>query len=214
LMMAVIRHTMTSTTPMALGLSATVTTFTTVSDVKVAAIQPRRRRRFLSLCTPVRLVAMLVRSGRDDASEAVDEHGHQVGVPNSRATGTGAWLSRTSIGLPLAVNHEGWTAFLQHPEPSNPQPPNCQALRYLRHENGGMGDELEWLHPLDENGLWEHQGRALTVGSLIEALRQVPPDRPVQVAWYDGTATRQLHPMHLDVRASSGQPVAVVLTVS
>jgi hypothetical protein len=77
-----------------------------------------------------------------------------------------------------------------------------------------MGDELEWLHPLDENGLWENQGHALTVGSLIEALRQVPPDRLVEVAWYDGTATRQLHPMHLDVRASGSQPVAFVLTVS
>jgi hypothetical protein len=60
----------------------------------------------------------------------------------------------------------------------------------------------------------EHQGRALTVGSLIEALRRVPPDSPVEVAWYDGTATRQLRPMHLDVRASGGQPVALVLTVA
>jgi hypothetical protein len=77
-----------------------------------------------------------------------------------------------------------------------------------------MDEELEWLHPWDDNGLWEHQGRPLTVGSLIEALRQVPPDRPVEVAWYDGRATRQLHPMHIDVRASGGRPVAVVLTVS
>jgi hypothetical protein len=77
-----------------------------------------------------------------------------------------------------------------------------------------MGDESDWLHPDDDMGLWEHQGRALTVGSLIEALQQVPIDLAVEVAWYDGTATRELHPMHLDVRASGGRPVAGLLTVS
>jgi hypothetical protein len=77
-----------------------------------------------------------------------------------------------------------------------------------------MGDQSEWLHPYDEMGLYEHQGDALTVGGLIEALLQVSTDLAFEVAWYDGTTTRQGHPMHLDVRASGGEPMAVVLTVS
>lgn len=78
-----------------------------------------------------------------------------------------------------------------------------------------MSDEVEWEEPRDENGLWERQTGSLTVRSLLRALSEVSDaDLPIEVAWYDGSGTRELLPMHLDVRAVMGRPTAVVLTVA
>jgi hypothetical protein len=78
-----------------------------------------------------------------------------------------------------------------------------------------VSEDIEWVDPLDENGLWERQTSALTVGSLIRALSEITDqDVPVEVAWYDGATIRQLVPMHLDVRANRGRVAAVVLTLS
>jgi len=93
-------------------------------------------------------------------------------------------------------------------------------------------DDSEWLEPSDTGGLWEHQGRYLTLewlmfalrsvgtGQSIDVLRQVratlaeTADIPVEVEYYDGATTRTLHPMHIDVRAIDGRPSAVVITVA
>jgi hypothetical protein len=94
-----------------------------------------------------------------------------------------------------------------------------------------VDDENEWLEPDDQMGLWEHQGQPLTVRWLMVALAQVGAEQsveqlrqvlvlesaaaelPVEVEFYDGTASRRLQPMHIDVRAAGRQPSAVVITV-
>jgi hypothetical protein len=97
-------------------------------------------------------------------------------------------------------------------------------------------DDDDWLDPNDLGGLWEHQGTPLTVrwltaalgevvtgepslhgpiGQLLAAARSSPTAAiPVEVAFYDGAASRTLHPMHIDVRADQGRPLAVVITVT
>ena len=95
-----------------------------------------------------------------------------------------------------------------------------------------MADDDEWLEPDDQMGLWEHQGQALTVGWLMIALSQAGADLPwepvgqllaaqattadipVEIEFYDGTTSRTLHPMHIDVRADAGRPSAVVITAA
>jgi hypothetical protein len=95
-------------------------------------------------------------------------------------------------------------------------------------------DADEWLEPEDQMGLWEHQGEQLTVRSLLVGLvahelgEEVPSeltrqllsttsrwaDLPVEVEFYDGVTSRTLRPMHIDLRAASGRPSAVVITVT
>jgi hypothetical protein len=93
-------------------------------------------------------------------------------------------------------------------------------------------DEDEWLEPDDQMGLWENQGGSLTVRELMAALGQVGTDLPSEPVWqllattaatadipveiefYDGTGTRTLRPMHIDVRAKGGHASAVVITVA
>jgi len=96
-----------------------------------------------------------------------------------------------------------------------------------------MADDDEWLEPDDQMGLREHQGKSLTIGWLMVALSQAgsdlprellvghllaaqttTADLPVEIEFYDGTTSRTLHPMHIDVRADAGRPSAVVITVA
>jgi hypothetical protein len=94
-----------------------------------------------------------------------------------------------------------------------------------------MSDDDYWLEPQDDMGLWEHQGRPLTIRWLLVALREAAPalfrqdvdmftvdhpsaDLPIEIEWYDGTGPRRLTPVHIDVRALSASAAALVLTVS
>jgi hypothetical protein len=95
-------------------------------------------------------------------------------------------------------------------------------------------DDSEWIE--EHNGLWVRGSEPLTVGRLMATLSQVVTNErslsgplggflvaartaptaniPVEVEFYDGAASRTLHPMHIDVRADQGRPSTVVITVA
>ena len=95
--------------------------------------------------------------------------------------------------------------------------------------HGPMDDE--WMEPDDQMGLWENQGRPLTMRWLLVALAEVAPsllpgtddiltskdplaDLPIEVARYTGAEAVPLRVMHIDVRAEKAKPAAVVVTVT
>lgn len=76
-----------------------------------------------------------------------------------------------------------------------------------------VSDDEEWLEPLDQGGLWEYQIHPLTVASLRRALDGLPDDTVVEVDLYDGSDSRLLRPMHIDVKGRAGVVKTVVITV-
>ena len=63
-------------------------------------------------------------------------------------------------------------------------------------------------------GIWEHQGRPLTLRELLwhadESL-----DLPIEVIVYDGTDSSPfLTPLHVDFRGPQSAPSAIVITVA
>jgi hypothetical protein len=97
-------------------------------------------------------------------------------------------------------------------------PPLLVDVRRVGHHRVVSPDDDQrpgWLDPNDEMGLWEFQSEPLTVRSLIAALTTAnEPDLPVTVEFYDGTDSRALRPVHIDISGDRGTPTAIVLTVA
>lgn len=74
-------------------------------------------------------------------------------------------------------------------------------------------DEDEWLEELDQGGVWEYQLDPLTVAALRRALAGLPDDALVEVDFFDGSDSRKLRPMHIDLKGRAGVTKVVVLTV-
>jgi hypothetical protein len=67
-------------------------------------------------------------------------------------------------------------------------------------------------HVADQMGLWEHQGRPLTLRVLLNQNDGIL-DLPVEVTVFDGTDSSPfLTPMHVDSRGPQDAPTAVVIT--
>jgi hypothetical protein len=63
-------------------------------------------------------------------------------------------------------------------------------------------------------GLWEHQGRPLTLRVLLDQNEGIL-DLPIEVTVYDGTVSSPfLTPLHVDFRGPQDAPTAVVITVA
>jgi hypothetical protein len=82
----------------------------------------------------------------------------------------------------------------------------------------GMADrddeDFDWSSE-DQMGLWEHQGRPLTLRQLLNQNDDSILDLPVEVTVYDGTDSSPfLAPLHVDFRGSRDAPAAVVITVT
>jgi hypothetical protein len=76
-------------------------------------------------------------------------------------------------------------------------------------------DDFEWADPHDEMGLWEHQGKPLTVRDLLTQLSEAHLDLPVEISVYNGMrASQALKPLHVDARVALGVLAALVITVS
>lgn len=77
-----------------------------------------------------------------------------------------------------------------------------------------MGDDEGWAEPDDQMGLWEHQGRPLTVKLLLQALATLHPDVVLTIEHYDGAGgTKHLRPMHVDLRIRPHPGEAVITVV-
>jgi hypothetical protein len=71
-----------------------------------------------------------------------------------------------------------------------------------------------WIDPEDYGGIWEHQGEPLTSISLRAVLRSIDADVPVEFEYFDGTGSRKLAAVHIDVRGSGSTPTALVFTIA
>jgi len=76
-----------------------------------------------------------------------------------------------------------------------------------------VSDDEEWLEPFDQGGVWEYQLHPLTVARLRRALDGLPDDALVEVDFYDGSDSRLLRPMHIDLKGKAGVTKTVVITV-
>jgi len=66
----------------------------------------------------------------------------------------------------------------------------------------------------EDSGLWEHQGKALTVRDLRMALSQADPGLALRIELYDGAGgKRELMPVEFGFSGHGDRPQAVVLTV-
>jgi len=73
-------------------------------------------------------------------------------------------------------------------------------------------EDFDW-HEVDQMGLWEHQGRPLTLRELLQHDDRIL-DLPIEVTVYDGTDSSPfLTPLHVDFRGPQDAPTAVVITV-
>jgi hypothetical protein len=74
-------------------------------------------------------------------------------------------------------------------------------------------EDFDW-HAVDQMGLWEHQGRPLTLRELLRHDGRIL-DLPIEVTIYDGTGSSPfLTPLHVDFRGPQNAPSAVVITVA
>ena len=71
-----------------------------------------------------------------------------------------------------------------------------------------------WFDEGDDMGVWEHQGRPLAVAALASALSDLESELPIEIEYFDGSATRALQAVHIDLRGSNGRVTSVVITVA
>ena len=72
-------------------------------------------------------------------------------------------------------------------------------------------EEFDW-YDYDQMGIWEHQGRPLTLRDLVR--NEGVLDLPVEVSVYDGvSASAFLTPLHVDFRGTPEHPTGIVITV-
>jgi len=75
-------------------------------------------------------------------------------------------------------------------------------------------EDFDW-NSVDQMGLWEHQGRPLTLRQLLAQNNDGILDLPIEVTVYDGTVSSPfLAPLHVDFRGPRDAPSAVVITVA
>jgi hypothetical protein len=76
-------------------------------------------------------------------------------------------------------------------------------------------DDVEWLDPMDDMGLWEHQGRPLTVADLRAVLGGLADDLVIEFGHADEMGhVHELIAAHIDLRGSAGDAVAVYMTLA
>jgi hypothetical protein len=73
-------------------------------------------------------------------------------------------------------------------------------------------EDFDW-HAVDQMGLWEHQGKPLTIRDLVRHVELL--DLPIEITVYDGIdASPFLTPLHVDYRGPQESPAAIIITVS
>jgi hypothetical protein len=95
-----------------------------------------------------------------------------------------------------------------------PEVPNPDASPAHMRQDQTVPDDDDWLDHNDTMGLWEYQLQGLTVEALRVALDSLPGDLPVEVAFYDGVASRSLRVMHIDLKGTDRRPSSLVVTVA
>jgi len=137
-----------------------------------------------------------------------------VSAEGDEPTGPGKLegLLRTFLGAVNAIEQDAGSALERLVELMEPSTYGHPMWR----KRWGWSEADEGAPPNwdEDSGLWEHQGRALTVRDLRMALSQADPGLALRIELYDGAGgRRELMPVEFGYSGHGDRPQAVVLTV-